>query len=61
MDGRHAGVALTPMFIFGIADGIGWFLQRTLWSCPETKPQSGREPASSELAGVSERGGRTGC
>ena len=49
-----AGVALTPMFIFGIADGIGWFLRRTLWPRPETEPQSGREPASNELAGVSE-------
>jgi len=48
-----ASVALTPMFIFGIADGIGWFLRRTLWPCPETEPQSGREPASNEVAGVS--------
>ena len=49
-----AGIALTPMFIFGIADGIGWFLRRTLWPCPATKPQSGRELASNELGGVSE-------
>jgi len=42
------------MFIFGIADGIGWFLRRTLWPCPATKPQSGRELASNELGGVSE-------
>jgi hypothetical protein len=25
-----AGVALTPMITFGIADGIGWFLRRAL-------------------------------
>ena len=38
---------------FRDADGIGWFLRRTLWPCPETEPQSGREPASNEVAGVS--------
>jgi hypothetical protein len=48
-----AGVALTPMLILWITDGIGWFLRRTLWSCPETEPQSGREPASNELVGLS--------
>jgi len=46
-----AAVALTPMLIFWITDGIGWFLRRTLWPCPETEPQSGREPASNELVG----------
>jgi hypothetical protein len=39
-----AGVALTPMLTFWIADGIGWFLRRTLWGRPEVAPQSGREP-----------------
>jgi hypothetical protein len=48
-----AGVALSPMIILWIADGIRWFLRRTLWPCPEAEPQSGREPASNEPAGVS--------
>jgi len=45
-----AGVALTPMLTFWIADGIGWFLRRTLWRRPEVEPQSGREPAHDEPA-----------
>ena len=40
-----AGVALTPMLTFGIADGIGWFLRRTLGRRPEVEPQSERETA----------------
>ena len=48
-----AGVALTPMLALWIADGIGWFLRRTLWPCPEAERQSGREPASNEPTGVS--------
>jgi hypothetical protein len=40
-----AGVALTPVLTLWIADGIGWFLRRTLWS-PEVEPQSGREQIS---------------
>ena len=55
-----AGVALTPMLTLWIADGIGWFLRRTLWMCPEVEPQSGREQASDKPAGVSGSGGRTG-
>jgi len=39
-----AGVALTPMLTFLIADGIGWFLRRTLWQRPEVPPKSRREP-----------------
>jgi hypothetical protein len=35
-----AGIAFTPMFIFGIADGIGWFLRRMLWRRPEITSQS---------------------
>ena len=40
-----AGVALTPMLTFGIADGIGWFVRRTLGRRPEVEPQSERETA----------------
>jgi hypothetical protein len=43
-----AGVALTPMLIFGIADGIGWFLRRTLWQRPEIASQSEGEQARDE-------------
>jgi hypothetical protein len=43
-----AGVALTPMLTLLIADGIGWFLRRTLWRRQEVEPQSGREPARDE-------------
>jgi len=43
-----AGVALTPMFIFGIADGIGWFLRRTLWQRPEIASQSKGKQARDE-------------
>ena len=41
-----AGVALSPMLILWIADGIGWSLRHTLWQRPEAAlaPQSGREP-----------------
>ena len=53
-----AGVAPTPMLNFWIADGIGWFLRRTLWPCPETElsrdvsQQATNRPASqSEPAG----------
>jgi hypothetical protein len=41
-------VALTPMFIFGIADGIGWFLRCTLWQHPEIASQSEGEQARDE-------------
>ena len=43
-----AGVALTPMLTFGIADGIGWFLRRTLWWRPEIASQSEGEEARDE-------------
>jgi hypothetical protein len=36
-------VALTPMLTFWIADGIGWFLRRTLWRRSEVERQSGLE------------------
>jgi hypothetical protein len=35
-----AGVALTPMLTFWIADGIGWFLRRPLGQRPEIAFQS---------------------
>ena len=43
-----AAVALTPMLTLRVADGIGWFLRRTLWRCPEVEPQSGLETARDE-------------
>jgi hypothetical protein len=43
-----AGVALTPMLTFWIADGIGWFLRHTLWRRPEVEPQSEGEQARNE-------------
>jgi hypothetical protein len=48
-----AGIALTPMLILWIADGIGWFLRRTLGPCSEAEPQSRRKPTSNEPAGLS--------
>jgi hypothetical protein len=43
-----AGVALTPMLTFGIADGIGWFLRRTLWQRSEIASQSEGQEAHDE-------------
>jgi hypothetical protein len=43
-----AGVALTPMLTFSIADGIGWFLRRTLWQRPEIASQSEGKQARDE-------------
>jgi hypothetical protein len=43
-----AGIALTPMLIFGIADGIGWFLHRALGQRPEIASQSEGEQARDE-------------
>jgi hypothetical protein len=43
-----AGIALTPMLIFGIADGIGWFLRRALGQRPEIASQSEGEQARDE-------------
>jgi hypothetical protein len=43
-----AGVALTPMLTFAIADGIGWFLRRTFWQRPELASQSESEQARDE-------------
>jgi hypothetical protein len=45
-------VALSPIFIFWIADTIGWFLRRATWRRPEGDPQTGREPALEESASV---------
>jgi hypothetical protein len=36
------------MFIFRIADGIGWFLRRTLWQRPEIASQSEGKQARDE-------------
>jgi hypothetical protein len=36
------------MLTFGIADGIGWFLRRTLWWRPEIASQSEGEEARDE-------------
>jgi hypothetical protein len=41
-------VALTPMFIFGIADGIGWFLRCMLWQRSEIASQSEGNQARDE-------------
>jgi hypothetical protein len=41
-------IALTPMLIFGIADGIGWFLGRTLGQRPEIASRSEGEQARDE-------------
>jgi hypothetical protein len=43
-----AGVVLTPMLTFGIVDGIGWVLRRTLCQRPEIASQSGGEQARDE-------------
>ena len=43
-----AGVALTPMLTFGIADGIGWFLRRALWQRSEIASQSEGQQARDE-------------
>ena len=43
-----AGVALTPMLTFWIADGIGWFLRCTLRQRPEIASQSEGEQARDE-------------
>jgi CDP-diglyceride synthetase len=47
-----AAVALSPILTFWIADIIAWFLRRTLGGTPEGDPQTGREPAREEPAGV---------
>ena len=47
-----AAVALSPILTFWIADIIAWFLRRTLGGAPEGDPQTGREPARQEPAGV---------
>jgi hypothetical protein len=47
-----AAVALSPILIFWIADIIAWFLRRTLWRRPAGDPQTEREPAHEEPAGV---------
>jgi hypothetical protein len=41
-----AGVALSPMLTFGIADGIRWLLRRLLWHRSELASQSEGELAS---------------
>jgi len=47
-----AGVALTPMLTLWIADGIGWFLRRTLWSRPDVSQcREGRPAFHGEAAG----------
>jgi hypothetical protein len=47
-----AGVALTPMLTFWIADGIGWLLGRTPWRRPELASQPEGEQAPDEPAAV---------
>ena len=43
-----AGFTLTPMLTLWIANGIGWFLRRTLWQRPEIASQSEGEQARDE-------------